>query len=211
VTEANSVQLGRSMDDSRLTLLPDQSLAPLLPALQGRLTQVGRSITAQNFSSVLDGTMRQLIHGVMDAVGANEGSIWLVDDPGEHLVIAYNNGPNAERLVAQFKQPLTSGLVSMVFSSEQSFIENEVYKNAGQDKTLDSKLKVRTYAMIAVPFYFLNACRGVASCVQLSSPDSEGEADKGFYDNHELVFRNAIVMLGRLIEHWALKRTIGLE
>jgi hypothetical protein len=199
------------MDHSRLTILPDQSLAPFLPALEGRLTQVGRSINAQNFLSVLDGTMKQVIHGVMDAVGANEGSIWLVDDRGEHLVIAYNTGPNADRLVAQFKQPLTAGLVSMVFSSEQSFIENEVYKNALQDKTLDSKLKVRTHAMIAVPFYFLNACRGVASCVQLSSPDSQAETDKGFYDNHELVFRNAIVTLGRLVEHWAIKRTIGLE
>ena len=99
----------------------------------------------------------------------------------------------------------------MVFSSEQSFIENEVYKNALQDKTLDSKLKVRTYAMIAVPFYFLDACRGVASCVQLISPDSESESGKGFYEDQELAFRNAIVTLGRLIEHWAIKRTIGLE
>ena len=211
VTEANAVPFGTSMDDSRLTLLPDPSLASFVPALQGRLTQVGRSISAQNFSSVLDGTMKQLIQGVMDAVGANEGSVWLVDDPGEHLVIAYNTGPNADRLVAQFKQPLTVGLVSMVFSSEQSFIENEVYKNALQDKTLDSKVKARTHAMIAVPFYFLNACRGVASCVKLDSPDLEAEAEKGFYDNHELIFRNAIVTLGRLIEHWAIKRTIGLE
>jgi hypothetical protein len=199
------------MDDSRLTLLPDPSLAPLLPALQGRLAQVGQSINAQNFSSVLDGTMKQVIHGVVGTVGATEGSIWLVDEPGEHLVIAYNTGPNAEHLVARFKQPLTAGLVSMVFSSEQSFIENEVYKNALQDKALDSKLKVRTYAMIAVPFYFLDACRGVASCVQLISPDSESESGKGFYEDQELAFRNAIVTLGRLIEHWAIKRTIGLE
>jgi hypothetical protein len=199
------------MDDSRLTLLPDQSLAPLLPALQGRLAQVGHSINAQNFSSLLDGTMKQLIDGAIEAVGASEGSIWLVDESSENLVIAYNTGPNAQKLVGQFKQPLTSGLVSMVFSSEQSFIENEVYKNSLQDKTLDSKLKVRTYAMIAVPFYFLDACRGVASCVQLISSESESEAGKGFYEDHELDFRNAVVTLGRLIEHWAIKRTIGLE
>jgi len=199
------------MDDSRLTLLPDQSLAPLLPALQGRLAQVGHSINAQNFSSLLDGTMRQLIDGAIDAVGASEGSIWLTDEAGENLVIAYNTGPSAQQLVGKFKQPLTSGLVSMVFSSEQSFIENEVYENSLQDKTLDSKLKVRTYAMIAVPFYFLDACRGVASCVQLISPESESEADKGFFEDHELDFRNAVVTLGRLIEHWAIKRTIGLE
>lgn len=199
------------MDDSRLTLLPDPSLAPLLPALQGRLAQVGRSINAQNFSSVLDGTMKQLIQGAVETVDASEGSIWLTDQAGENLVIAYMTGPNSYQLTGKFKQPLSSGLVSMVFSAEQSLIENEVYKNAKQNKTLDSQLKVRTYAMIAVPFYFLNACRGVASCVQLISADAESDFDKGFNDGHELAFRNAMLTLGRLIEHWAIKSTLGLE
>jgi len=199
------------MDESRLTLLPDQSLAPLLPALEGRLAQVGHSINARNFSSILDGTMKQLLHGIVEGVGATEGSLWLVDQADENLVIAYNTGRNAQQLVAKFKQPLNSGLISMVFSSEQTFIENEVYKNALQDKTLDSALKVRTYAMIAVPFYFLDACRGVASCVQLVSPASEAASSSGFDGHHELAFRNAIVTLGRLIEHWAIRRTIGLE
>jgi len=199
------------MDDSRLTLLPDQSLVPFLPALQGRLAQVGHSINAQNFSSLLDGTMKQLVHGIVEGVGATEGAVWLVDRAEENLVIAYITGPNAQQLVGKFKQPLNSGLISMVFSSEQSFVENEVYKDALQDKTLDSTLHVRTYAMIAVPFYFLDACRGVASCVQLVSPESETASAKGFDGNHELAFRNAMVTLGRLIEHWAIKRTIGLE
>ena len=199
------------MDESRLTLLPDQTLAPLFPALQGRLAQVGSSINARNFSSILDGTMKQLVHGIVEGVGATEGSIWLADQAAENLAIAYNTGPNSQKLVGKFKQPLTSGLVSMVFSSEQSFIENEVFKNALQDKTLDSALEVRTYAMIAVPFYFLDACRGVASCVQLVSPVSETVGPKGFDGHHELAFRNAIIILGRLIEHWAIRRTIGLE
>jgi hypothetical protein len=199
------------MDDSRLTLLPDQSLAPLLPALRGRLAEVGHSINAQNFSSLVDGTMKQLVHGIVESVGATEGAVWLVDQAAENLVIAYITGPHSQQLVGKFKQPLTSGLISMVFSSEQSFVENEVYKNALQDKTLDSTLKVRTYAMIAVPFYFLDACRGVASCVQLISQESETPNAKGFDGNHELGFRNAMVTLGRLVEHWAIKRTIGLE
>jgi hypothetical protein len=147
----------------------------------------------------------------VEGVGATEGSIWLADQAAENLTIAYNTGPNSQKLVGKFKQPLTSGLVSMVFSSEQTFIENEVFKNAFQDKTLDSALEVRTYAMIAVPFYFLDACRGVASCVQLVSPVSEAASPKGFDGHHELAFRNAIIILGRLIEHWAIRRTIGLE
>jgi hypothetical protein len=198
------------MDESRLTLLPDQTLGPLLPALQGRLLSVGRSINAQNFRSILDRAMTQLFDGVVDQVGATEGSIWLLEQ--ENLTIAYNTNPKSQQLVGKFKQPLSSGLLSMVFSSEQSFIENEVFKNNQQDKTLDSMLRVRTYAMIAVPFYFLQECRGVASCVQLiSTATPEAASPKGFDGVHETMFRNGSVVLGRLLDYWVVTRAIGLE
>jgi hypothetical protein len=199
------------MDELRLTLLPDSALAPLFPALQARLSAVGRSIKARNFGSILDGTMKQLFDGVVETVGATEGSIWLHEEGTESLTIAYNTGANSPKLIGKFKQPLNAGLISMVFSSEQSFVENQVFDNSSQDKTLDSILKVRTHAMIAVPFYYLDACRGVASCVQLVSSVSSAVSTKGFNENHEKAFRNASVILGRLIEHWATRKTIGLE
>ena len=198
------------MDESRLTLLPDQTLGPLLPALQGRLLSVGRSINARNFRSILDMAMRQLFDGVVDQVDATEGSIWLLEQ--QNLTIAYNTNPKSQHLVGKFKQPLSSGLLSMVFSNEQSFIENEVFRNIQQDKTLDSMLQVRTYAMIAVPFYFLQECRGVASCVQLiSNATPEAASPNGFDGVHEAMFRNGSMVLGRLIDYWVVTRAIGLE
>ena len=155
--------------------------------------------------------MKQIFDDAVEGVGATEGSVWLLDQATESLTLAYNTGPNSQTLVGKFKQPLSAGLISMVFSTEQSFVENEVFKNSLQDKTLDSTLKVRTKAMIAVPFYFLGACRGVASCVELASPTREGLDTKGFDENDEAVFRNVSVILGRLIEHWAIRKTIGLE
>jgi hypothetical protein len=52
-------------------------------------------------------------------------------------------------------------------ASENAFVENQVYKNAKHDATLDERLHKTTYAMIAVPLYFLNQVRGVVTCVQL--------------------------------------------
>ena len=52
-------------------------------------------------------------------------------------------------------------------ASEHAFVENQVYKNAKHSAMLDEKLQKTTYAMIAVPLYFLNEVRGVISCVQL--------------------------------------------
>ena len=42
-----------------------------------------------------------------------------------------------------------------------------VYKNSKYSAALDEKLHNTTYAMIAVPLYFLSQVRGVISCVQL--------------------------------------------
>jgi hypothetical protein len=199
------------MDDSRLTILSDPTFAPLVPALQARLALVGRTITAQNFYSILDETMKHLLQGTFVSIGGTEGSVWLLDQSTESLTIAYNTGPNSSKLMGQFKQPLRSGIVSMVFASEQPFIENQVFKNSRQDKTLDSLLKVRTYAMIAAPFYFLDTCRGVVSCVQLAQPDVDDTSLPGFDENHDRIFRHAARTLGRLIDLWAIRRTIGLE
>jgi hypothetical protein len=199
------------MEDTRLTIVADQTFAPLLPALRGRLALIGSSVTAQNFCSVLDETMKHVLQEAIEGVGATEGSVWLINEASDSLTIAYNTGPNSSKLVGQFKQPLTSGLISMVFSMEQPFVENEVYKNSGQNKTLDSKLGVRTFAMIAVPFYFLDACRGVLSCVQLTQPEGEDNELPGFDDDHGHLFKHATHILGRLIDYWAVRRTIGLE
>lgn len=199
------------MEDSRLTLLPDQLFTPLRPALLGRLALVGQSITAENFGSVLDETMKYVIQEAINGSGGTEGSVWLFDQASESLIIAYNTGPNSQKLAGQFKQPLSSGIVSMVFSSEQPFAKNEVFNDPGQDKTLDSLLKVRTYAMIAVPFYFLEACRGVLSCVQLVPADAENIKLSGFDENHDRAFRHAASILGSLIDHWAIRKTIGLD
>jgi hypothetical protein len=201
----------KNMDDTRLTILADPTFAPLLPTLHGRLELVGQSITAQNFASILDDTMKHVLQKAIEGVGGTEGSVWLLDQASDSVTIAYNTGPNSGTLTGQFKQPLSSGLISMVFSMEQPFVENEVYKNSGQNKTLDSKLGVRTYAMIAVPFYFLDTCRGVISCVQLTHPDVEDKGLRGFDDNHGHVLRYASGTLGRLIDHWAIRKTIGLE
>ena len=198
------------MDETRLTLLADESFAPLLPALRARLELAGQSIVPRNFSSILDEVMRQVMHKAIEGAGGTEGSVWLADQSSESLVIVYNTGPNSEKLVGRFKQPLDSGLISMVFASEQPFVENQVFRNSNQDKSLDSMLGLQTQAMIAIPFYFLEACRGVISCVQLTRTGSGRTSPSGFDAADEAIIRNAAVILGRLIDHWALRTTVGL-
>jgi len=199
------------MTGSRLTLLPDGNFAPLLPELKGRLAVAAKSITPGNFASLLDTTMRREIHMAFDQAGASEGTVWLVEDESRALVPAYNTGPNAQKIVNQFHQPLTSGLISMVYASEQPFLENEVFQNAKQDKSLDTSLNVQTYAMIAVPFYFLDACRGVISCIVLRQPGAAEPPVVRFDEAARLRVSHAATTMGRLIDYRVLQATLGVQ
>ena len=192
-----------------LNILPEPAFEQLKPVLQDRLLRVGASIHAEEFADIFDPLMRQILRQGFIEAGAHEGTIWVVDGPGENLVPAYNTGPNSDKFVGKFKQPLNSGLICMVFASEQPFLENEVWQNAEQSKVLDSMLDVQTWAMIAVPFYFLQACRGVISCVQLKNAGSRSPDPPGFKPDHLASIQRAATLLSQLIEYRLLSRTVG--
>jgi len=194
---------------SRLNILPDPVFQGLKPALTERLERIGASIQAEQFSGLLEPLMRQTLERGFEEAGAHEGTGWLLDATGEHLVPAHNTGPQSAELVGKFKQPLSSGLICMVFASEQPFLENEVWKNEQQSKLLDSLLSVQTCAMIAVPFYFLGSCRGVVSCVQLKRPASPAPEPPGFAPAHLASVQRAVALLSQLIELRLLSQAVG--
>jgi hypothetical protein len=193
---------------SRLNILPDPAFLDLKPVLSERLARIGATIHAQQFDALLDPLMRYTLQQGFAEAGAHEGTIWLLDDTGENLVPAYNTGPDAEQLRG-FKQPLNTGLICMVFGSEQPFLENEVCHNAKQSKLLDKLLQVQTFAMIAVPFYFLDGCRGVISCVQLKRPGSAEPDPAGFQPQHLESVQRAATVLSQLIEYRLLSCAVG--
>jgi len=160
----------------RANFLPEPRFLPLRPALQEHLAKVGEAISPVNFLSICDEVLLKLLRDTFERILADEGSICLLDHEKKCLVATYNSGPNSEKIVG-FTNPLSEGIISLVVASEQAFIENQVYKNKSHSATLNKKIGRTTYAMIAVPFYFLNQVRGVISCVQLFDVlIEEGEA-----------------------------------
>jgi len=192
----------------RLNLLPDPAFADLRAALSERLERMSAAIKPAQFATLLDPLMRQILERGFIEAQADEGTVWLLDESGEHLVPAFNTGPDAAKLVGTFKQPLNTGLICMVLASEQPFLENEVHQNASQSKLLDSRLKVQTHSMIAVPLHFVHACRGVISCVQLKR--YAGDPDPaGFRPEHLAAVQSATALLAQLIEFHLLSRAVG--
>jgi hypothetical protein len=195
----------------RWTILPDPRFADLRAELIQRLRLASNSVQPENFSSLLDPLMEDVLRSGFDQASAHEGSVWLLDSEGKHLVPAYNTGPHAAEFVGRYRQPFNSGLIGMVLASEQPFVENEVFKNSRQNKGLDQLLGMQTYALIAVPFYVLKACRGVISCVQLKAPGSSQADPPGFTPDHLSSVQRGAGLLSRLLEYRLLSSTVGLD
>jgi len=194
---------------NRLNVLPEPAFAGLRSVLWERMTKLGDEIHAAQFRELLEPALQQILEQGFEGAGADEGTVWLVDATGEFLEPAFNSGPHAAGIIGQFKQPLGAGLISMVFASEQPFLENEVSRNAQQSKLLDSQLRVQTQALIAVPFQFLNACRGVVSCVQLTPANGPAGKLSGFHRESLAAVQCATKLLAQLIEYQILSHTVG--
>ena len=190
---------------TRRNLLPEPALADLKSELWERMSRIGDEVHAPQFNQLIDPQLRQILEQGIKEAEAHEGTVWLVDAAEEFLEPAFNTGPRAEQIVGQFKQPLNSGLISMVFASEQSFVENDVSRNAQQSKLLDTQLRIKTQALIAVPFHFLNACRGVISCVQLKPTDQTSPPPPGFQSSHLAAIQRTTSLLAQLVEYRLLK------
>jgi hypothetical protein len=202
---------------NRLNILPDQRLLDVRPALEDYLRRIGQSITPENLAELIDPVILGLLNDCFGRVGAHEGSIWILDASREFLVNAYNTGANAAKIVG-FKQPIREGIISMVLATEQGFMENVVYRNENHSKLLDNQLGVVTYAMIAVPFYFLSDCRGVISCVQLSEAKKENgqliplePSPAGFGFESLLPMQHLASIIRDLLDLQLMQLALGLE
>jgi hypothetical protein len=199
----------------RPNFLANEQFLPLRSVLQDHLQKMAATITPENFPGICNDRIWRLLNDSFKRAGADEGSVWIVDSEMKHLVISYNSGPNAEAITG-FQQSLDEGIVSLVFANEQSFVETEVFRNAQHSGILDDKLGVTTYAMIVVPFYFLNECRGVISGVKLMEATAragklipQGVLPASFDLNDLAIIQNAALLIRDLIDYGLLKTAVA--
>jgi len=195
----------------RFNLLPDPKFFAQAGALEDRILEAVDLINPENFLDFAESApIAALNRGIRMATG-DEGTLWLVDRPAQALVPVYNNGPDAEKWVGKYRQPLSSGIISMVYSTEEPFCENDVASNTAQDPTLDRILALRTEAMIAVPFYFAQECRGVISCVRIANSDRFKAKPGGFTIESMREIILASTVLSGLFDYRLLSGVLGWE
>jgi transcriptional regulator with GAF, ATPase, and Fis domain len=195
---------------ARLTVLPPERFTALRPSIEAQTQTLASMIVDEKFPDFFDPSLRAMLVESFRQMGADEGTIWLLDEDRQHLVPRYNSGPNANTFVGTFRQSLREGMISMVVATEQPICENEMPKNRRQDRRLDEQLQLQTVAMLAVPFYFAREMRGVISCVQLE-PAGSTKVRSGFSHEHLQALQLSAGVLSRLIDYRLLSLCLGLE
>lgn len=165
--------------------------------------------TPTDLIELFDEGVLSLLKGAFDHVGGCEGTIWLVDSEERNLVASYNTGDDAASLIG-FEQPIGSGIISMVFSQQQPYCENNIEASSGHDDTLDRKMAKHTTALLAVPLYFAYGLRGVISCVQLEEVES-GAGKKGFSSADIEALAMVSNIIERLVNETLLSSALGLS
>jgi hypothetical protein len=192
----------------RFTLLSDPRFRKHFSNLIDRLDKAAKLITRETFDDFADDMITTVLENSFSAAGADEGTLWLANPGKRELDAVFNNGPTAQK-VLKLSQTLDRGLISMVFSTGQPFCENNISENPEHDKTIDRQTGSLTTAMIAVPFYFAQECRGIVSCVHLTNKPGSALSRKGFDMESMREITWAASLLTRLFDFKLISRIIG--
>lgn len=174
------------------------------PELSGMGARLGdcvrRSLEAlrpEEACGLISPLMSDLFADSLQSVGADGGTLWLLR-PGEAVLEAVFNPLEPE--ITGKRQPLVSGIVSLVFATAESQCVGRAGKNSRHSELIDIVLGKTTRSMIAVPFAPAGITRGVLTAVHLSRDDAFGLWEKGIIERQALVMAELFVTnLGKKI------------
>ena len=190
-----------------IVITPDPHLSEHAPAIEKALARAASAISPEDFRSLIGDPGQTTLRMVMESLAADSISVWIADVEEINLVVTHSEPDPA---FVGWSQPLTEGLTSLVYVSEQPLCENQVYLNARHSKRVDEAMNQVTTALIAVPFYFGGKVQGVISCVQLKA--DPGAPDPGGFTARGLNrVRRLSTVLERLVNYRLLTRILNLE
>ena len=141
--------------------------------------------------------LREILRRAAEASRAENSALWLASE--DHLSATLGTGSHAEHFIGSFEQPLDRGIISLVHASGQPVCENSIADNPDHSPLLDTKLQIRTDAMIAVPVAVLGEISGVLTCVLTRPAGSDAPAAE-FLPADLAEFEFAAACVGRILD-----------
>lgn len=186
---------------------PHSQFAELAPDIEKALARAAAAVTPEEFRGLIGDPGQTTLRMVRESLAADSLSVWIADVEETCLIVTHSE-PDPE--FVGWSQPLSEGLVSLSYASEQSLCENQVYLNARHSKRVDEAMGQVTAAMIATPFYFGGKAQGVITCVQLK-PDADAPDPAGFSARGLNRVRRLSSVLERLVNYRLLTGILGIE
>jgi hypothetical protein len=178
---------------------PDEAAAlvvrdPKLSGVSARLTEcILRSLEILNpaeAAAFITPAMAGIFADLLVRIGADGGTLWLLC-PGAAALEAVFNPLEPE--IAGKRQPLVSGIVSLVLATGEPVSVSGVANHRDHSPAIDIALGKTTHAMIAVPFVLAGTVRGVLTAVRLTHGDPFGERETQLVGYHAEVMANLMV------------------
>lgn len=188
-------------------ITPDPQLSEHAPAIERALARAAAGIAPEDFRGLIGDPGQTTLRMVMESLAADSISVWIADLEEENLIVTHSEPDPA---FIGWHQPLSEGLTSLAYASEQPLCENQVYLNAKHSKRVDEAMKQVTAALIATPFYFGGKVQGVISCVQLK-PSHDAPDPSGFTARGLNRVRRLSTVLERLVNYRLLTQILSLE
>lgn len=188
-------------------IAPDPLLSEHSATIEKSLAAAAAQIGPKEFAGLIGDPGMSVLRSGMDCLKADSMSVWLANHAQTHLVVTHSE---PDRDFIGYEQPITEGLISLAFASEQCLCENQVYLNADHSKRADEAMSQITCALIVAPFYISGTLRGVISCVQLK--DSLDDPDPpGFTARNMNRIRRLSTVMERLVNYRLLTTLLDLE
>jgi DNA-directed RNA polymerase specialized sigma24 family protein len=151
---------------------------PELPALEARLTECVRRtlelLRPADAAGWVTPLMSDTFADSLNLIGADGGTLWLLS-PGEAVLEAVFNPMEPD--LAGKRQPLVSGIVSLVLATGENACVGDVSSHNRHSSMVDHAVGKTTRGMIAVPFHLGGSARGVLTAVRFTGERAFGEAE----------------------------------
>ncbi len=106
---------------------------------------------AEPFASLnADAALNALLADAVDAVGAGEGSLLMLEENAERLRFVVCHSPVADKLVGT-EQALDNGITGLAVSLQQPMIVNDTQADPSFSVDVDKLTNVRTQSIMVVP------------------------------------------------------------
>ncbi len=151
---------------------------PELSGMSARLTECVRKsleiLHPAEAVGLITPTLSEIFADLLVYAGADGGTLWMLC-PGAGALEAVFNPLEPE--IAGKRQPLVSGIVSLVLATGEPVCVSGVPDHRSHSPAIDLALGKTTHGMIAVPFVLAGTVRGVLTAVRLTGNAPFGETE----------------------------------